>query len=236
VRDWKRRRAEGHDPHKPSLRSAPRNIPVGKGGIRKGGASAPPSAETKCERLQPLKYRCCLSNGVLTAGTLRRFSFRGPAHFHFRSPHNFAPALPFLAPCVALHLTVGPRHLPPSRRRPTQLVRLPSPRHAQRVRRYIFRDRRPRRDVRAVANPHRRHQRRITPDENAIADRGLMLRHAIIVAGDRSGADVRFPPDGRSRANGPTCALFATRLESNTECAPIITSSSTRVSRSTLPV
>src|SRR5580693_8457125 len=88
MRDRKRRRAEGHDPHKPSLRSAPRNITVGKGGIRKGGASAPPSAEAKCERLQPLKYRCCLSNGVLTAGKLRWFSFRGPAHFHFRSTPN----------------------------------------------------------------------------------------------------------------------------------------------------
>src|ERR1700722_7483211 len=145
------------------------------------------------ERLQPLMYRFCFSDSDLTAGTFGRFSFRAPARFHFGSPHNFAAAFRFLAPFIA----PSPRQFPPSRRRPPRLVALPSARDAQRVRRNIFRDRGPRRDVRAVANPHRRHQRAVTPDENPIANPRFVLRHAIVVASDGPRADVRFAPDGR---------------------------------------
>src|SRR5580693_8605924 len=132
-------------------------------------------------RLRSQKYRFCLVARVLTAGTLRRFSFCAPAHFHLRSPHNFAAAFRFLAPRVA----PSSRQLPPSRRRPTQLVCLPSARPSQRIRRNILSDRGSRRDVRAIPNPHRRHQRAITPDENPIADRGFVLGHAIVVTSNR---------------------------------------------------
>ena len=145
------------------------------------------------EEFQPLKYRFCSCNEALPAGTSRGLPFHAPARLHFRSTRHFTSALRFLAARV----TPSPSQLAPSRCRPPRLVRLPSPRHSQRIRRNIFRDRGPRRHVRAVANPHRSHQRAITSDKNAIADRRLVLRHAVVVASDRPRADVRFAPHGR---------------------------------------
>ena len=45
-----------------------------------------------------------------------------------------------------------------------------------------------------MRRPHanRRNQRRIAADENAIADRGRVLRRAVVVAGDRPRADIRI--------------------------------------------
>src|ERR1700683_4184112 len=162
-------RAEGQDSHRQNSESALRNFTlVWKSTIWEGGASAPeaaPSDQGRAFLIRPA-INIPLNALDLTAGTLRRFSFRAPARFHFRPSHNFAAALRSLAPCVAS----SPRHLPPPRRRPTQLVCLPSPRYSQRIRRNIFGYRGPGRDVRSVANPHRRHQRAITADKNAIAD------------------------------------------------------------------
>src|SRR5205823_7612673 len=55
----------------------------------------------------------------------------------------------------------------------------------------IARDHRSRPDDSAVANSHRRHQRRVRADERAGADHRPIFAEPIIIAGDRAGADVR---------------------------------------------
>src|ERR1700733_2688883 len=87
------------------------------------------------ERLQPLKYRFCLCNEILTPRTLRSLAFHLSPRFHLRPPHNLTAAFRFLAPFVAL----SPRQLAPPRRCPTSLNCLPSARDSQRVGWNIFR-------------------------------------------------------------------------------------------------
>ena len=50
-------------------------------------------------------------------------------------------------------------------------------------------------DIGAVADRHRRDQRRIRADEDAGADLGAVLGEAVIVAGDGAGADIGFGAD-----------------------------------------
>src|SRR5690606_15407548 len=45
------------------------------------------------------------------------------------------------------------------------------------------------------ADLHRRHQRAVGTDEGAVADAGLRLVDAVVVAGDGAGADVGLAPD-----------------------------------------
>ena len=48
---------------------------------------------------------------------------------------------------------------------------------------------------RAVADRHRRHQRGIGTDERALADVGLVLAEAVVIAGDRARPDVSLRSD-----------------------------------------
>ena len=58
----------------------------------------------------------------------------------------------------------------------------------------------PERDIGAVADRHRRDQRAVRADEGAGADLGVVLVEAVVVAGDRAGADVgRRHRHGRRR-------------------------------------
>ena len=58
-------------------------------------------------------------------------------------------------------------------------------------------DHRARADIGAVADRHRRDQGRVRADEGAGADVGPVLGEAVVIAGDGSGADVRFGADPR---------------------------------------
>src|SRR5438067_1654011 len=60
---------------------------------------------------------------------------------------------------------------------------------------YVLGDGRAGRDVRAVADVHRRHELRVGPDEHAFADDGLVLGGTVVVAENRSRADVRVLAD-----------------------------------------
>src|SRR5579862_630377 len=82
-------------------------------------------------------------------------------------------------------------------RGPLRLVFLPSPRDRERIRRHVLDDRRPRRDVGALANVNRRDELRVAADEDAILDDGGMLRDPVVVARDRAGADVDARADRR---------------------------------------
>src|SRR5438093_3996098 len=75
-------------------------------------------------------------------------------------------------------------------RRPSLLDDLGRPPHRQGAGRHILRDRRARADVGALTDGDRRHQARVGPDEGAIGALGLVLVDAVVVAGDRPGADV----------------------------------------------
>ncbi len=58
------------------------------------------------------------------------------------------------------------------------------------VGRDIARDARRRADDGAVADGHGRDEHRVGADEDAVADHGPVLMHAVVVASDRAGADV----------------------------------------------
>src|SRR4249919_1729003 len=61
---------------------------------------------------------------------------------------------------------------------------------SKRIGRHVSGDHRARTDISAVADGHRRNQRRIGADEGALADIGAVLGPAVVVAGDGAGADV----------------------------------------------
>src|SRR5260370_16763906 len=60
---------------------------------------------------------------------------------------------------------------------------------------HVLGDHRARTDIGAVADLHRRHQRRIGADEGALADDGPVLAETVIVAGDGAGAEIGIAPD-----------------------------------------
>ena len=84
----------------------------------------------------------------------------------------------------------GPRRRARIRARAARDVRLPAARDAEAAGRHVAVDRAAGADERAVADRHRRDQRRIRADERAGADLGMVLGEAVVVAGDRAGADV----------------------------------------------
>src|SRR5580704_18837036 len=51
-------------------------------------------------------------------------------------------------------------------------------------------------NVGTVADAQGRNERRVASDENTPADCGRMLGHSVVIAGDRSGADICVAPDG----------------------------------------
>src|SRR3990172_4305932 len=69
--------------------------------------------------------------------------------------------------------------------------------HGERAGRDVLGDRRAPADVRALADDERRHERRVGADEGAVADPRLVLGPAVVVAGDRAGADVDVLAHGR---------------------------------------
>ena len=62
---------------------------------------------------------------------------------------------------------------------------------------HVFGDRRSRGDVGALADAHRRDQLRVAADERAVLDDRRVLVRAVVVAGDRAGADVDLLADRR---------------------------------------
>jgi hypothetical protein len=60
-----------------------------------------------------------------------------------------------------------------------------------------------------VAHADRSYERGIAADENVIADLGLMLRYAVVIAGDGAGADVRLAADGSIAEVGQVQSLRA---------------------------
>ena len=70
-------------------------------------------------------------------------------------------------------------------------------RDRQRLRRDVLGDRRSGGDVGVLADAHRRDQLAVAADERAVLDDRLMLVHAVVVAGDRAGADVDLLADRR---------------------------------------
>ena len=82
------------------------------------------------------------------------------------------------------------RQFAPLSRGPAGLVDLAAARDSQSVGRNIFRDRRTRGDVRAIADAHGRHQRGIAADENFVPDGRWIFVKAVVVAGDGAGPDV----------------------------------------------
>src|SRR6186713_2465503 len=67
----------------------------------------------------------------------------------------------------------------------------------ERAGRHVLAHRRPGADVCALPHRDRRDELRIAPDERAVFDDGGVLVHAVVVAGDHSGADVHLRPDDR---------------------------------------
>src|SRR4051812_31410894 len=63
--------------------------------------------------------------------------------------------------------------------------------------RHVFADRRPRADVRALADRDRRDELAVAADEGAVLDHRLVLVRAVVVARDHAGADVHLVADRR---------------------------------------
>ena len=70
------------------------------------------------------------------------------------------------------------------------LVDLPGARDRQRIGRHVRRDDAAGRDIGAVADRDRRDQRRVRADKRALADCRAPLVNAVVIAGDRAGADI----------------------------------------------
>src|SRR6185436_14847098 len=79
---------------------------------------------------------------------------------------------------------------------PASDVRLPAARDTERTWRDVFRDRRASGDVGALADPHGGNELRVAADEGVLVDDRLVLRLAVVVAGDRACSDVDVGADG----------------------------------------
>ena len=90
---------------------------------------------------------------------------------------------------------------------PAVLVLLAAARDARAPRGHVLRDRRPGGDVGARADADRRDQLRIAADEGAVVDDRRVLRRAVVVAGDRAGADVHLRADRRVAEVGEVVGL-----------------------------
>src|SRR5690348_8995105 len=85
----------------------------------------------------------------------------------------------------------------PSFRDPSLDVPLFAGAHRERSGRNVLTNRGAAADVRAAPDGHGRHELRIAADERAVLDRRPGLLFAVVVAGDRAGADVHLRANGR---------------------------------------
>src|SRR5580698_1778435 len=69
---------------------------------------------------------------------------------------------------------------------PAFFIGLAATSYGECIPRDVVGDHRARRDIRAIADANRGNQGRVTADEDAFADDGLVFGDAIVVAGDRS--------------------------------------------------
>src|SRR3990170_1993184 len=92
---------------------------------------------------------------------------------------------------------LGARLPGPPARAPALLDHLVRPPDRERARRDVLRDDRAGPDVGIGPDGERRDQARVRPDEGPGADLRLVLRDAVVVAGDGARADVRPLADGR---------------------------------------
>ena len=91
-------------------------------------------------------------------------------------------------------------HFAAARGGPAGLIHLAAASQRQGIGGNIFGDDRTGADVGAIADANRRDQGAIAADEDAAADRGRVLVHAVVIAGDGAGADVGA---ARRRARRP---------------------------------
>src|SRR6185436_6022919 len=75
--------------------------------------------------------------------------------------------------------------------RPTFLNDLPAAAERQRPRRHVTGDHRAGADIGPIADLDRRDQRRVRADEGALANVGAVFAHAVVVAGNGAGPDIR---------------------------------------------
>src|SRR5947209_13087914 len=80
---------------------------------------------------------------------------------------------------------------------PVGFIGRAAPRNGQRIGGDVLGDDRAGGDVGAIADAHRRDQRRVGPDEDAVADGRRMLRYAVVIAGNGAGADVGVASNAR---------------------------------------
>ena len=90
---------------------------------------------------------------------------------------------------AAHYFLLPAKPMPQFRRRPG-LLTCGAARDRQRIRRHVAGDDAAGGDDRAVADRDRRHQRRVRADKRALADNRAELVKAVVIAGDRAGADI----------------------------------------------
>src|SRR5579871_5490382 len=100
------------------------------------------------------------------------------------------PAMPTMPHMLLAFRSLGGALARPEFRRPAWHFLLLGARDGERIRFHLARDHRARADIDAVAHLYGRDQRRVRPDECALADVGEVLVEAVIVAGDRARADI----------------------------------------------
>src|SRR6266403_4280288 len=89
------------------------------------------------------------------------------------------------------------RQFAPTLRGPAGFIGLTAARDSQGIRGNVVCDRGTRGDIRAIADSNRRNQRGIASDKNFVADVRREFLEAVVVAGNRAGADVCFRADLR---------------------------------------
>src|SRR6266404_1544175 len=101
------------------------------------------------------------------------------------------------------------RQFAPALRGPACFISLTAARDSQGIRWDVFGDRGTRRDIRPIADSNRRNQRGIASDKNFVADVRRKFVEAVVVAGNRTSADVCFRADLRIAEIGEVHRLGA---------------------------
>src|SRR6266403_6329837 len=101
------------------------------------------------------------------------------------------------------------RQFAPALRGPACFISLTAARDSQGIRWDVFGDRGTRRDIRPIADSNRRNQRGIASDKNFVADVRRKFVEAVVVAGNRTSADVCFRADLRNAEIGEVHRLGA---------------------------